>query len=204
MNTSGMRSAQPKRANGAAFDETRGLTPLGDAGEAEDPALVSASVAKHMLALIEMMVPRVVSLTVESLKKSEADQAETLKLMATAIADATVSSMVPRVVATTVATMQGRERRSPGEQKRVTTSDDHQQLNGMELATAMNCGEWLIYAVKKANRIFAAQGKEPLIFTGRYSSPAAIAQWLKVHPDFVPTRVLAPNHQHGRRKGGVA
>lgn len=71
-------------------------------------------------------------------------------------------------------------------------NDKDKHLNGVELAEATGLGEWVIYAIKKANKLFAAQGKEPLIFTGRYSTPAKVSQWFADHPDFVATRVLAP------------
>lgn len=67
-----------------------------------------------------------------------------------------------------------------------------QWMNGRALATALGLGEWTIYGVKKANRIFAQQGREALIFTGRLSTPAKVAQWLEAHPDFVARHVLVP------------
>ncbi len=66
-----------------------------------------------------------------------------------------------------------------------------QQMNGRELAAATGLGLWVIRGIKKANRIFAAQAAEPLIFTGRYSTPSQISRWLAVHPEFVASRVLA-------------
>ena len=67
----------------------------------------------------------------------------------------------------------------------------NQWLNGKSIAAALGCGEWIIYGVKKANKIFAGRGLEPLIFTGRLSTPARVAAWLEAHPDFVANQVLA-------------
>jgi hypothetical protein len=81
----------------------------------------------------------------------------------------------------------------------------HLQLNIRELAREMfgvaaepnksgtQRGEWVLRGVKKANAILAAQGREPLIFVGRYSTVAKIEQWLMEHPDFVATQVLTPS-----------
>lgn len=74
-------------------------------------------------------------------------------------------------------------------------SDNDKHLNGVELSKATGLGEWVIRAIKKANKLFAAQGREPLIFTGRYSTPAKVSKWFDDHPDFVATRVLAPQNQ---------
>jgi hypothetical protein len=54
---------------------------------------------------------------------------------------------------------------------------------------------WVVYGIKKANRLLAAQGREDLIFSGRYSTPGKLSAWLDSHPDFVANQVLAP----GRR-----
>lgn len=78
-------------------------------------------------------------------------------------------------------------------------SDKNKLLNGLALATATGLGEWVIYGIKKANKLFAEQGKEALIFTGRYSTPKKVAAWLADHPDFVATRVLAPT-QSAKKK----
>jgi len=67
------------------------------------------------------------------------------------------------------------------------------RFNCLGLAAALGFGgPWMIYGVKKANRIYAAQGKEPLIFAGRYSTPARVAAWLDTHPDFIARHILAP------------
>ncbi len=71
-------------------------------------------------------------------------------------------------------------------------SEKNKLMNGVALAEATGLGEWVVYGIKKANKIFAAQGRESLIFTGRYSTPAKVKQWLADHPDFVATRVLVP------------
>lgn len=66
-----------------------------------------------------------------------------------------------------------------------------QRLDGVALTKALGFkSPWVVPAVKKANAIFAAQGREPLIFTGRYSTPAKVSQWLDDHPDFVARHVL--------------
>jgi hypothetical protein len=67
------------------------------------------------------------------------------------------------------------------------------RLNSKQLAQALGCGVWVIYGVKKANRIFAAQGREPMIFTGWLSTPAKVSRWLDAHPDFVASRTLTPH-----------
>jgi hypothetical protein len=71
-------------------------------------------------------------------------------------------------------------------------SDKNKLLNGLALAAATGLGGWVIYGIKKANKLFAAQGLEPLIFTGRYSTPKKIAAWLETHPHFVARHVLVP------------
>lgn len=63
-------------------------------------------------------------------------------------------------------------------------------LDGRRLAEATGLGEWVIYGVKKANKIFAEQGREPLIFTGRYSTPKKVSAWIDAHPDFIARHVL--------------
>ncbi len=75
----------------------------------------------------------------------------------------------------------------------------HLQLNGREIAKELfggtdedQRGEWVVYGIKKANAIFAKRGEEALIFTGRYSTPAKVEQWLTDHPTFVANQVLAP------------
>ena len=40
-------------------------------------------------------------------------------------------------------------------------------LHATQIAADLQHGEWVVYGVKKANKIFAAQGREALIFTGR-------------------------------------
>jgi GAF domain-containing protein len=66
-----------------------------------------------------------------------------------------------------------------------------QRLDGVALTKALGFkSTWVVPAVKKANAHLAAQGKEALIFTGRYSTPAKITQWLDEHPDFVANHVL--------------
>ena len=76
----------------------------------------------------------------------------------------------------------------------------HQRLNGVQLACALGFGEWVIKGIKKANALFAQQGRETLIFTGRYSTPAKVSKWLDDHPDFVASQVLAPQ----RRRAAAA
>lgn len=80
-------------------------------------------------------------------------------------------------------------------------TDQHQLLNGRDLARVLfgneddvesTRGEWTIYGIKKANKILAGQGREELIFTGRYSTPAKVSAWLAAHPDFVANHTLAP------------
>lgn len=68
--------------------------------------------------------------------------------------------------------------------------EKHKLLDGVRLAQATGLGAWVVYGVKKANKIFHGQGREPLIFTGRYSTPAKLAAWLDAHPDFVASQVL--------------
>lgn len=69
-----------------------------------------------------------------------------------------------------------------------TLSVQHQRMNGVELGAALNLGEWVVSGIKKANRLFAAQRGEALIFSGRYSTPAKVSAWLDAHPDFVASR----------------
>lgn len=75
----------------------------------------------------------------------------------------------------------------------------HQLGNARQLARALGCSEWVIYGVKKANRIRAGQTGEPLIFTGRFSTVAKVQRWLDDHPDFVANQVLAPQRQAAAR-----
>jgi hypothetical protein len=161
------------RFGGAAFTDDGGRRPTvaGDAAEdSEGESMMSDSVAKHMLALVEIMVPRVVSATIAALEKDV---------------------RLRRVV------------NAP------TGGTAERQLNGLALARELNCGEWVIYGIKKANRLFHAQGLEPLIFIGRYSTTKKISTWLEAHPDFVAGQVLAPNQWAKRKavrsglKGGV-
>jgi hypothetical protein len=66
-----------------------------------------------------------------------------------------------------------------------------QRLDGLALTKALGFkSAWVVPAVKKANARLAAAGTEPLIFTGRYSTPAKISQWLDEHPDFVARHEL--------------
>lgn len=83
-----------------------------------------------------------------------------------------------------------------------------QRLDGVALTKALGFkSPWVVPAVKKANATFAAQGREPLIFTGRYSTPAKVSKWLDDHPDFVARHVLVTperelayrERQQGRR-----
>jgi hypothetical protein len=69
-------------------------------------------------------------------------------------------------------------------------SPDLLRLNSMQLAAALGCGLHLIAGVKKANAMAAAAGIEPLIFTGRYSTPGQVSDWLDSHRSFVARRVL--------------
>ncbi len=76
-------------------------------------------------------------------------------------------------------------------------SASNEFLNGRGLAIAMfggsedsARGEWTIYAIKKANRLFAKAGKETSIFVGRLSTVARVQAWLESHPDFVPNHYL--------------
>lgn len=67
----------------------------------------------------------------------------------------------------------------------------HQRLDGVALTKALGFkSPWVVPAVKKANKRLAEQGKEALIFTGRYSTPAKVSQWLDEHPDFVARHEL--------------
>lgn len=69
-----------------------------------------------------------------------------------------------------------------------------QLLNGKDLALALGLkSPWVIRAVKKANQMLASQGREELIFTGRYSTPAKISRWLEEHQGFVARQTLAPS-----------
>jgi hypothetical protein len=76
----------------------------------------------------------------------------------------------------------------------------HRRLNCVDLAVALGMSAWQLYGVKKANRLFAKQNLEPLIFSGRYSTPAKVAAWLDAHPDFSAGRVLAPRAGKPRRR----
>lgn len=69
-------------------------------------------------------------------------------------------------------------------------SPRHKQLNSVGLAAATGLGEWVVRGIKKANRVLHETKGEPLIFTGRFSTPAKVAAWLEAHPDFVARRVL--------------
>ena len=71
-------------------------------------------------------------------------------------------------------------------------NDQHKLMNSVALAAATGLGSWGISGVKKANKLFHAEKGEPLIFTGRYSTPAKILHWIETHPDFIARRVLAP------------
>lgn len=74
------------------------------------------------------------------------------------------------------------------------------RLDCVKLAAALGFeSEWVVRGVKKANRLLAFQGKESLIFTGRYSTLAKVSDWLDQHPEFVASHVLAP---HRRRRIG--
>lgn len=76
-----------------------------------------------------------------------------------------------------------------------------QRLNSRDIAVALGMkGPWVVYGVKKSNRILAAQGKEELIFAGRYSTPGKVALWLDTHPNFVAGSVLAPVRKTGKSK----
>lgn len=68
----------------------------------------------------------------------------------------------------------------------------HSRLNARQIAEELGCGLWIVRGVKKANRLFAEQGKEDLIFTGFYSTPAKVGKWLDDHPQFVAAKVLDP------------
>lgn len=68
--------------------------------------------------------------------------------------------------------------------------NNEKHMNGRALAEATGLGLWVIYGIKKANKIFAQQSREPAIFTGRYSTPKKIAAWLEAHPDFIARHVL--------------
>lgn len=69
-------------------------------------------------------------------------------------------------------------------------SDRNKLLDGVKLAAATGLGEWSIYGIKKANKIFHRESGEALIFTGRYSTPAKITKWIDAHPDFVARHIL--------------
>jgi hypothetical protein len=71
-------------------------------------------------------------------------------------------------------------------------NDRQKFMNGRALAAATGLGVWCIYGIKKANKIFHASRGEPLIFSGLYSTPAKISDWLESHPDFIARHVLAP------------
>lgn len=82
-----------------------------------------------------------------------------------------------------------------------------QRLDGRGLATALGMkSAWTIQGIKKSNAILHAQDpvKEPLIFTGRYSTPAKVARWLDDHPDFVANRVLAPVRKNPVPRGTLS
>jgi hypothetical protein len=64
------------------------------------------------------------------------------------------------------------------------------RLNAKQLAAELGCGEYVVYAVKKANRMLVEQGAEKPIFSGRLSTPGKVSKWLDDHPDFVARRVL--------------
>jgi hypothetical protein len=73
-----------------------------------------------------------------------------------------------------------------------------QRLNSRQIALALgNKSTWLVQAVKKSNKILAAQGKEELIFSGRYSTPGKVSAWLDDHPGFVAGHILAPKRSPG-------
>ena len=77
-----------------------------------------------------------------------------------------------------------------------------QRLDCVKLAETMGLNSpWVIYGVKKANRLLAAEGKEELIFCGRFSTPAKVSAWLDAHPDFVATRTLVPVRQRPTPRG---
>ena len=72
----------------------------------------------------------------------------------------------------------------------------HARLNSRRLAQALNFDSpWVIAGIKKANRMYHEQGREELIFTGRYSTPAKINRWLDDHPEFVASHFLAPQRR---------
>lgn len=80
-----------------------------------------------------------------------------------------------------------------------------QPMNCLDLAIALGLkGPWIIYGIKKANRQRHAQGRELLIFSGRYSTPARVAAWLESHPDFVANQVLAPKKETPAPHGNLA
>lgn len=68
--------------------------------------------------------------------------------------------------------------------------NNEKHMNGRALAEATGLGQWVIYGIKKANKLLAQQGREPAIFTGRYSTPKKIAAWVETHPDFIARHVL--------------
>lgn len=76
-----------------------------------------------------------------------------------------------------------------------------QRLDGMALTKALGFkSAWVVPAVKKANAHLAAQGREALIFTGRYSTPAKVSKWLDDHPDFVARHVLVTPEQERKHR----
>jgi hypothetical protein len=149
---------------------------VGDANT-DSEALFPESAAKNLIALVEMLVPRIVAETIAELERRR-------NLLSKAL-DPSSSTRSPL------------ERSGP---PAIAPSDV--QMNGRQLAHAVfggtpndSRGEWSVYAIKKANRILHAQGKEELIFSGRLSTPAKINAWLTAHPDFAPNRVLCPQRK---------
>lgn len=70
------------------------------------------------------------------------------------------------------------------------------RLNAREIAQELGFkSDFVIRAVKKANKTLAATTGEDLIFVGRYSTPRKAAQWIDTHPDFVASHVLAPKRK---------
>jgi len=59
-------------------------------------------------------------------------------------------------------------------------------------AAAVVCGVWIVRGVKKANAMAAASAARFLIFTGRYSTPRKVSDWLDQHPRFRGWPCLAP------------
>lgn len=77
----------------------------------------------------------------------------------------------------------------------------HKRLDCVKLAAALGFdSEWVVRGVKKANRLLHKQGKEPLIFTGRYSTPAKVSRWLDEHQEFVATHYLAPQRRKKKQQ----